>query len=159
MQKTITTLVLVYDDDRVLLGMKKRGFGNGKWNGFGGKVGVNETIKENAIRELYEEAVLKIKNSDAVKERGVMNFSFEGKPHDDVEVHVFSIPIEEIVGDPKETEKMRPEWFNYCDIPFKEMWLDDEYWVPILLSGKNFEGEFKFNVDGSSILEKRLETK
>jgi len=34
-----TTLVLLFNDrDEVLLGFKKRGFGQGKWNGFGGKV-------------------------------------------------------------------------------------------------------------------------
>lgn len=32
----------------VLLGMKKRGFGAGKWNGFGGKVQPGETIEEAA---------------------------------------------------------------------------------------------------------------
>lgn len=34
----------------VLLGMKKRGFGAGKWNGFGGKVQPGETIEEAARR-------------------------------------------------------------------------------------------------------------
>jgi 8-oxo-dGTP diphosphatase / 2-hydroxy-dATP diphosphatase len=34
----------------VLLGLKKKGFGKGKWNGFGGKVEKNETILEAAIR-------------------------------------------------------------------------------------------------------------
>ena len=32
------TLVFLRDGSKVLLGMKKRGFGAGKWNGFGGKV-------------------------------------------------------------------------------------------------------------------------
>jgi hypothetical protein len=35
---------------RVLLGMKKRGFGAGKYNGFGGKVEAKETIREAALR-------------------------------------------------------------------------------------------------------------
>ena len=37
--------------DKVLLAMKKRGFGAGKWNGVGGKVKDGETIKQAAIRE------------------------------------------------------------------------------------------------------------
>lgn len=40
----------------VLLGLKKRGFGTGKWNGFGGKVEPGETIRQAAIREMKEEA-------------------------------------------------------------------------------------------------------
>jgi len=47
---TLLTLVLVLQPGRVLLGMKKRGFGAGKWNGFGGKVQTGETIEAAARR-------------------------------------------------------------------------------------------------------------
>ena len=33
-----------------LLGMKKRGFGVGRWNGFGGKVEPGETVVQGALR-------------------------------------------------------------------------------------------------------------
>lgn len=46
----LLTLVLVVQPGRVLLGMKKRGFGAGKWNGFGGKVQPGETIEDAARR-------------------------------------------------------------------------------------------------------------
>lgn len=36
--------------NQILLGMKKRGFGVGKWNGFGGKIEENETTEEGAKR-------------------------------------------------------------------------------------------------------------
>ena len=36
--RKLLTLVFLREGRRVLLGMKKRGFGVGKWNGFGGKV-------------------------------------------------------------------------------------------------------------------------
>ena len=36
----LLTLLFVLEPSRVLLGMKKRGFGMGRWNGFGGKGGV-----------------------------------------------------------------------------------------------------------------------
>ncbi|CAD7935733.1 unnamed protein product [Amoebophrya sp. A120] len=43
--------------DKILLGFKKRGFGKGKWNGFGGKFeeGKDRTIRDCAARELLEE--------------------------------------------------------------------------------------------------------
>lgn len=46
----ILTLVMVRKANAILLGLKKRGFGEGKWNGFGGKVENDETIAEGAIR-------------------------------------------------------------------------------------------------------------
>ena len=50
--KRVDTLVMITDrvKNQILLGMKKRGFGSGKWNGFGGKVEPNETIEEAAKR-------------------------------------------------------------------------------------------------------------
>ena len=47
------TLCFTFKDSswkQVLLGMKKRGFGAGRYNGFGGKVEPGETVKEAAIR-------------------------------------------------------------------------------------------------------------
>eukprot|EP00056_Hartaetosiga_gracilis_P017259 m.6783 g.6783 ORF g.6783 m.6783 type:complete len:151 (-) comp5533_c0_seq1:454-906(-) len=51
------TLVFAFADEdrkRILLGMKKRGFGKGKFNGFGGKLEKGETVEEAAVRELQE---------------------------------------------------------------------------------------------------------
>jgi 8-oxo-dGTP diphosphatase/2-hydroxy-dATP diphosphatase len=69
----VLTLVLVVDTChsvsswRILLGMKKRGFGMGKWNGFGGKVEPAETVEDAALRELEEEAGLKFNAATKVK--------------------------------------------------------------------------------------------
>ena len=54
--KKILTLCIIHQKDQVLLGMKKRGFGQGRWNGFGGKVHEGESIEEAMKRELKEEA-------------------------------------------------------------------------------------------------------
>lgn len=47
---SLYTLVMVLQPPRILLGMKKRGFGAGRWNGFGGKVQEGETIEAGARR-------------------------------------------------------------------------------------------------------------
>ena len=39
----------------VLLALKKQGFGQGKWNGIGGKVDAGERVQEAARREVAEE--------------------------------------------------------------------------------------------------------
>src|SRR3989344_2677464 len=51
----LTTLCLLVKEDKILLAMKKRGFGAGKLNGVGGKVKNGETIEIAAIRETGEE--------------------------------------------------------------------------------------------------------
>ena len=49
-QNKLLTLLFVLKPGKVLLGYKKRGFGVGRWNGFGGKVQQGETIEEAAKR-------------------------------------------------------------------------------------------------------------
>ena len=46
----VLTLAFVQEQARVLLGLKKQGFGQGRWNGFGGKVEKGETVEEGAKR-------------------------------------------------------------------------------------------------------------
>ena len=53
------TLMFLINEGKILLGMKKRGFGAGKYNGFGGKVEAGETIAQAAVRETIEECGLK----------------------------------------------------------------------------------------------------
>lgn len=50
MANKLLTLVFVNRSQEILLGFKKRGFGAGRWNGFGGKVEKGETIEEAAQR-------------------------------------------------------------------------------------------------------------
>lgn len=63
---------------QVLLGEKKRGFGMGKWNGFGGKVDPGDaSIVAAAAREIQEEANVTVRERD-LDPRGVLLFTFEG---------------------------------------------------------------------------------
>lgn len=137
--KKVLTLAMVMKDGRVLLGMKKRGFGEGRWNGFGGKVEEGESIEAAARREIEEEVGI---TAMAMKEVGVINFSF-AEDDKELEVHIFVVTDYE--GEPQETEEMRPEWFVPAAIPYTDMWPDDEYWLPLLLSGKKFQGSFHFD--------------
>ncbi|HFC76670.1 MAG TPA: 8-oxo-dGTP diphosphatase [Candidatus Moranbacteria bacterium] len=156
MKRQKMTLVLIYDDEKILLGMKKRGFGMGKWNGFGGKVEEGEDIFESAQRELFEESCLKIKSKKSLVKRGVINFRFENKPKEILEVNYFSVKSGEIIGEPEETEEMFPRWFKIKEVPYKKMWVDDKHWVPFLLAGKNFKGDFLFTKNGKEILAMKL---
>jgi 8-oxo-dGTP pyrophosphatase MutT (NUDIX family) len=142
--KKLLTLVLVHDEERVLLGMKKRGFGAGRYNGFGGKLEEGETIEAAAIRECEEESGITPCSLDRA---GVLKFSFAGR-EDALEVHVFAVA--EFSGQPKETEEMRPEWFLWDDVPFDLMWADDRHWFPYFRSGRFFSGAFHFDTPATA---------
>jgi len=137
--KQVFTLCLIYQPPKVLLGMKKRGFGAKRWNGFGGKVENGEIIEESLKREVKEEAGITPENIEKV---GVIDFNFRGKP-EILEVHFFK--ASEFIGKLKESEEMKPKWFDVKEIPFNEMWPDDKYWLPLLLEGKRFKGVFHFD--------------
>ncbi|XP_030646774.1 oxidized purine nucleoside triphosphate hydrolase [Chanos chanos] len=134
----LLTLVLVVQPGRVLLGMKKRGFGAGKWNGFGGKVQPGETIEQAARRELLEESGLTVDALDLV---GNLKFEFIGET-ELLDVHVFR--ADSYNGEPTESDEMKPQWFDTDKIPFGQMWADDTLWFPLLLQRKKFRGYFKF---------------
>ena len=147
--KKITTLCIIHQHPKILLGMKKRGFGVGRWNGFGGKVSGEETIEEAAKRELFEEASI---NTDRIKQLGVLDFYWKDKP-DIIEVNIFK--ADNFSGIPTESEEMKPQWFKIGDIPFKSMWQDDKYWMPLFLENKKFKGKFVFD-DNDNILDYEL---
>ncbi len=144
----ITTLCLAVKEGKILLAMKKRGFGSGKLNGYGGKVQDGESIEEAAIREMKEEVEL-IAETSNLNKVGRLEFLFNGKPEWDQEMHIFL--VREWTGEPRESEEMRPQWFDVKEIPFDSMWPDDKYWLPSVLAGKKIEGSFCFIKDGAEI--------
>lgn len=140
-----TTIVFLLKDDQVLLAMKKRGFGAGKWNGVGGKIEDGETIEQAAIRETQEEI-------------GVTPLKFERVAH-----HTFKLPnmdqdlishtfiVREWQGEPVETEEMAPKWFKFNEIPYDKMWDDDKFWLPEVLAGNKLVCAFDFDDNDSMI--------
>ncbi|XP_016361495.1 7,8-dihydro-8-oxoguanine triphosphatase-like isoform X1 [Sinocyclocheilus anshuiensis] len=146
----LLTLVLVVQPGRVLLGMKKRGFGAGKWNGFGGKVQPGETIEQAARRELLEESGLTV---DTLHKIGNIKFEFIGET-ELLDVHIFR--ADTYKGVPTESDEMRPQWFDTDKIPFIQMWADDVLWFPLMLQKKKFLGYFKFH-GHDVIVEHKLE--
>lgn len=143
--KKVFTLCLLHTDTHVLLGKKKRGFGTGRWNGFGGKVEAGETIEEAARREFREEAGIEI---PFIEKAGLMDFEFEGNP-EILEVHIFR--AREYAGEPVETEEMAPAWFHRDEIPFAEMWPDDPHWFPYFFKEVKFRGKFNFDMENNLV--------
>lgn len=140
------TICLLRKGDQVLLAMKKRGFGVGKWNGVGGKVKEGETAKQGAIRETQEEIGV---TPEVLQKVAILDFLFPDVPAEKEwgqQVTVFMIDKWE--GEPKESEEMAPKWFKIKDIPYDQMWSDDIYWMPKVLAGQKVKGKFIFSGEG-----------
>lgn len=142
-QATLCLLVRENEDEKeLLLAMKKRGFGQGRWNGVGGKLAPekgDKNIVDAALRETEEEIGVKIKDFEKV---GLIKFLFSSEQEEDWEMHIFLAKVWE--GEPTDSEEMAPKWFKLNEIPFDEMWPDDKFWLPHILEGKKLKAEFVF---------------
>jgi len=145
------TVAVYYDDDKILLAMKKRGFGVDRYNGFGGRVETGETIEECAKREIFEEGGIVVED---LEKRGVVDFEFDGKTGEVLEVNFFRIL--KYTGLPRETDEMRPEWFKVDSLPYEKMFPADRVIFPYLLGGQKFSGRVLYNQSLDAIVEKDI---
>jgi mutator protein MutT len=133
------TLLLLIRGDEILLAMKKRGFGAGRWNGVGGKIEPGETIEQAAIRECEEEIMV---TPGGIRKVALLDFAFPDGTTD-MRGHVFV--TDSWTGEPAETEEMAPQWFQQAALPFDKMWDDDKFWMQHVLDGKLVRGTFVFD--------------
>ena len=129
-------------DKEILLAMKKRGFGVGKWNAVGGKIDFekgDKNVIDAAIRETEEEIGVQVKELEKV---AILNFTFPYNRAWDQTVHVFLAQNWE--KEPVESEEMAPRWFKIHEIPYDKMWDDDKVWLPNILEGKKLKADFIF---------------
>ena len=128
--------------------MKKARFGAGKYNGFGGKVEDGETIAEAAVREMREEAGVHVRQED-LERVGHLTFLFPYRRDWEQVVHVYMVRTWR--GVPRESEEMAPAWFRVEDIPYGQMWDDDLYWLPRVLSGERVRATFVYQADNQTV--------
>lgn len=133
---------------KVLLGLKKKGFGAGKYLGFGGKVEPHETIRAAAIRELCEEAGIQVAQKE-IQKVALLTFLFPTKPSWNQTVHVFLATSWQ--GQAIESQEMKPQWFNIDKLPYGAMWQDAPHWLPLILSGKQIRASFTFADDNERV--------
>jgi mutator protein MutT len=143
MKEILTTLVFLRRDTELLLAMKKRGHGEGHWNGAGGKVDPPETIEQAMIRECEEEIGVTPVSYEQVALQ-IFHQLYKGEPSKNI-VHVYICTGWR--GEPTESEEMAPQWFEIKDIPYAHMWPDDRYWLPQVLSGQKLHSTFYYDDD------------
>lgn len=137
------TLLFLIKDNKILLGHKKRGFGEGFWNGAGGKVEEGETPKQAAIREAQEEIKVLPKNPQKVAD---IDFFIPATDDQGPWIQrTFVYKTSEWVREPQETEEMNPKWFKFSEIPYNQMWSDDQIWLPKVLEGQKIKAKFWFD--------------
>lgn len=144
-----TTLCFLVKEQEILLGMKKTGFGQGKYNGFGGKIKNNETVLEGAVRELEEESGIQVEK-EQLEHVGFIDFIFPANHELRHDVHIFLAHTWQ--GEPVETEEMKPQWFSISEIPYHKMWQDDIYWLPKVLAGNKINGKVVFADNNEDVL-------
>ena len=161
MEKVETTLMLLRKNDEILLAMKKRGFGVGKFNGVGGKLKIGETPEMAMLRETEEEIGVVPSKYEKV---GLLDFvEFYKGEKVNIVTHLYT--ASEWEGEPKESEEMIPKWFSLDnlpqwvgvnEIPYDKMFVDDKYWLPLVLEGKKLDVFFEFDEDWN-VISKRID--
>ncbi len=146
------TLCYIMNNDKILLIYKKRGFGAGKWNGAGGKIKQGESPEQAAIRETEEETGIIPKD---VRNIGYLEFYLGQTKEPDIIGHVFI--ADKFSGSLIESDEAIPKWFLLKEIPFHQMWPDDEIWMPLMLDRKKFRGVFYFDKDADKLINHKME--
>lgn len=146
--KTIeTTIVFLRRDNEILLPMKKRGFGAGRYNGAGGKIELGETAEACAKRETFEEIGVRALSLIQVADL-TFHEEYQGEPEI---VHSKVYICDDWEDEPRETEEMMPHWFKLSAIPYDQMWPDDIHWLPKVIDSEKVVAEFWFDKEGAVI--------
>ncbi len=138
--------------DRILLQKKATGlFGEGKWNGVGGKLDEGESPLDCVLRETEEESGLRI---ESPKELGSLQFFRKSSNKPDWLVHVFL--ANQFKGRITRSREGELKWFNVKALPFETMWPDDRFWLFVALEERTFKADFLYDKSFSKLLGFRI---
>jgi 8-oxo-dGTP diphosphatase len=134
----------------VLLGLKKVGFGSGKYAGIGGKVEPGEAVTAAAVREVQEEIGVTVAEV-CTQLVGRVTFLFPVRSEWNQEVYIFL--VRQWQGEPRESDEMKPAWFEPDRLPYDAMWQDARHWIPLILEGNRIEATISFRDDNETVAE------
>jgi 8-oxo-dGTP diphosphatase len=95
------------------------------------------------VREIEEECGVIVEKGKC-KELGYIDFYF--KDNEKFNQRVFIYRIDEFSGEPEESEEVgKPKEFDVSKIPYAEMIVGDEKFMPFVIGNKKFKGEIHFS--------------
>jgi 8-oxo-dGTP diphosphatase len=148
--RTCLCLIRRQADDGVqlLLGLKKTGFGAGKWVGLGGHIEDGEKPEAAAVREVLEESSLVVP-ADSLQHMASIEFLFPARPSWDQTAQVYLTWAFE--GEAADSDEVSPRWFGEDELPLALMWDDAKYWLPAVLAGQHVDVTITFAADCASV--------
>jgi 8-oxo-dGTP diphosphatase len=136
------------DGPEILLGLKKAGFGAGKWVGLGGHIEPGEKPVAAAVREVAEESGLLVP-ADSLQHVASIEFRFPSRPSWDQTAEVFVTSV--FQGTATESDEVAPRWFAEDSLPLELMWDDARYWLPRVLAGEHVDVVITFADDCATV--------
>jgi 8-oxo-dGTP diphosphatase len=108
----------------------------GKWNGLGGKLDPGETPEECAVREIFEESGLRVRNPQL---KGLL--TFPAFAHDE-DWYVFVYVAEDFGGELIDSSEGNLRWVDNSDLVALNLWEGDRIFFPWLDRPGIFSGKF-----------------
>jgi 8-oxo-dGTP diphosphatase len=144
----VVVVYLLRSDGHVLLGRKRRGLGEGKVVGPGGKREPGESAVDAAVREVSEEVGLVVDPAD-LEHRGTLDYRFPYRPSWSQISDVFV--CRRWAGEPSGSDELVADWVPVDRMPYESMWDDARYWLPGVLRGGRVDARFSFAADNASV--------
>lgn len=107
-----------------------------KWNGLGGKLEPGETPEECAIREIYEESGLRVRQP---RLKGLLTFPHFAKEED---WYAFVFVCEEFEGELIDSPEGELRWIPNHELADLNLWEGDRIFLPWLERPGFFSGKF-----------------
>jgi len=117
---------------------KKNDYHEGKWNGLGGKFNEGESPEDCVIREVKEEAGLKIVNP---RMHGFISFPLFDEKDD---WYVFIFTAEEFSGELIDSHEGNLEWILNENLTELNLWDGDKIFLEWLFQDKFFSAKFVY---------------
>lgn len=118
---------------------KKEDIHEGKWNGLGGKLEPGESPEECVVREIREEAGLRIKKP---RLKGFLTFPEFAKGED---WYVFVFTASDFTGRLIDSPEGDLRWVPDRDLLKLNLWDGDRFFLPLLRRRGQFSGKFRYH--------------
>lgn len=149
-------VVVDRERERILLGRKLTGFGEGKVIAPGGKVEHAESSREAAARELAEETSLTVAPGQLL-DVGTVIFFWSDPADAPFQVDLWLATSWE--GEATASEELDPFWCPLTQIPFDRTWDDNRIWLPNVLRDERVEAVIGYAPDRTHVASVQMVTR